>query len=124
MSEYRGIAGCPNCKVPWAVADWTTYLSVACPTCGRKLGEVANGRQPPQILGQQPPVGVPAALSALVTFPDLSAMGRADALKDVRDGACVTCLGTGRRSYPADWQEHRASTGHWPLMATLRVKGG
>jgi hypothetical protein len=43
VSEYRGLAGCPQCKVPWVVEDWATYLSVKCPHCGRNLGEVALG---------------------------------------------------------------------------------
>jgi hypothetical protein len=67
MRKLRGVAGCPQCKVPWVVEDWATYLSVVCPQCGRKLGEVATDvGLGLEVIGQPFPRGVPAEKSVVV----------------------------------------------------------
>lgn len=108
MSEYRGTAGCPLCLVPWAVQDWETYLSVTCPQCGRKLGEVAYrpaGRSL-EVLGQSPPMGIPADRSAVVDGgPDEAAE-----LAELHAYLAVAYPAAPQRGH---WQQY------WPLLAWI-----
>lgn len=118
MSGYRGIAGCPQCKVPWTVEDWETYLSVKCPQCGRNIGEVAvrsgDGRGPLVILGQELPTGIPAGQSAVGHGAQPDEAGKAAELAELRAYLAAR--------YPAEPERHGWQ--YWrPYLLWLALPG-